>query len=127
MDPIKYEVQQQPQSQSQSQSQYQYQTQFYPQPQYGADRYVFAVTSFIVSLISIFMFVGMFAMSLNDMSDAAVGLIFVANLFFLVLGIIFGAMSLKSTRGKGLGISGFVVSLIVLALLFLLLLIGSML
>ncbi|MNP83738.1 hypothetical protein D3C76_1827770 [compost metagenome] len=58
------------------------------------------------------------------MSDGAVGIMFIFASVLLILGVIFGSLSFKSSRGKGLGIAGFIISIITLLLFVFLLLVG---
>ena len=104
------------------------------QPPYWApkqgnpNRFGFALTSFILSVINILVFIGMFVViEMSEYPSEAVylllGLFVLLNGLLATLAIIFGALSFKSSKGKGLGVTGFVFGVLnVLSILFLMVL-----
>ncbi|MBA9084864.1 tetrahydromethanopterin S-methyltransferase subunit F [Fontibacillus solani] len=96
-------------------------------PSHKADRYGFAVTSFIASMIGGLVFSFLFVGDPDQLSDGAAAFIFLLWVVLPILGIVFGSLSLSSMRGKGLAIAGFVISIIILVLLIFFLFVGLLL
>ncbi|MNE18968.1 hypothetical protein D3C76_308550 [compost metagenome] len=96
-------------------------------PSHKADRYGFAVTSFIASIIGLIVFSFLFIGDPDQFSDEAAAFIFLLLLILPIIGIVFGSLSLNSMRGKGLGIAGFIISIIILVLLIFFLIVGLLL
>ncbi|MEK4512811.1 hypothetical protein [Paenibacillus sp. FSL K6-2524] len=90
------------------------------------DRNGCAVASFISSLVGLFLFVILLVNDVDDIPDSIFIVLFLPMIILPILGVIFGSLSFNSMRGKGMGIAGFVISVILLLLIFLLLIAGSM-
>ncbi|SDE97552.1 hypothetical protein SAMN04488542_10484 [Fontibacillus panacisegetis] len=98
----------------------------YPEnrPSYGVDRYGFAITSFIAGMIG---FLTLLFILTNDPDNYSDGTAVIAILLIIIssiLGVIFGSLAFSSKRGKGLGIAGFVISIISLVFFIFLLIVG---
>lgn len=85
----------------------------------------FAITSFVMSVVGFFIFLLLVAAAAgNRADDAVLGLLAILLLFVDVFGIVFGALSLKSSSLKGLAIAGFVIAIVPISLFFILILMG---
>jgi hypothetical protein len=93
-------------------------------PVKAADRAAFAITSFILSAVGIFTFLIMLVLSAGDGNDMVIGLIAYLALLLFIISLIFGVLSFRSIRFKGLGIAGVVVSVSTLGVLIIMLIIG---
>lgn len=88
----------------------------------------FALTSFILSLASLFSMVMIFffaiAASYEGQFDLIVGLLALFVMLLTVLGIVFGSISLRTSKGKGFAIAGFTMNITIILVLTLILVIG---
>ncbi|MNN35297.1 hypothetical protein D3C76_1203130 [compost metagenome] len=91
-------------------------------PNHGVDRYGFAVTSFIASMIGLITIV--YIMTSDNYSDGAVVSSILLLFISSILGVIFGSLTFTSKRGKGYGIAGFVISILSLVFFIFLLIVG---
>ncbi|OUM86978.1 MAG: hypothetical protein BAA01_12835 [Bacillus thermozeamaize] len=95
------------------------------------NRFGFALTSFILGLLGILLLLVLFItvgsiQSETDSAYAAVGMIAILSLIVNIIGIIFGALSFKTSNGKGFAIAGFVLSLVPFVSILILMIVGLM-
>lgn len=87
------------------------------------NKFGLALTSFILSCVGFFFLLILMIVSGSN-NDTAIGMIAIMDIFLNLLALIFGLISIRTSKGKGFAIAGIATSGSIFALVVLLLVIG---